>query len=83
MSGTHSSVSSHSRYFIADAAVSQPHARPMTSWTMSMRGPERCSPMTFCAKTDACSAALHAPSDCLIGTMSLSIVLGRPTTVRS
>ena len=42
---------------MADAAVSHPHARPMTSWTMSMRGPERCSPMMFWANTDACSAA--------------------------
>ena len=65
--GTHSCVSSHLRYSAAAAAVSQPQCRPMTSCTMSMRGPERCSPMMFAANPAASSAAVHAPSDCLIG----------------
>ena len=30
-----------------------------------------------------CSAAVHAPRLCLIGTTSLSIVFGSPTTVRA
>ena len=29
------------------AEVSQPQLRPMTSWTMSMRDPELCSPTMF------------------------------------
>ena len=39
--------------------------------------------MMFCAKIEPCSAAVHAPRDWRIGTTSLSIVLGRPTTVSS
>jgi hypothetical protein len=35
------------------------------------------------AKIVPCSAAVHAPRLCLIGTTSLSMVLGRPTTVSS
>ena len=38
--------------------------------------------MMFCANSAPSSAAVQAPSDCRIGTMSLSIVFGRPTTVR-
>src|SRR5665647_2846517 len=82
MLGTHSWVSSHSRYLAAAAAVSHPQCRPITSCTMSIRGPDRCSPMMLRAKPAACSAAVQAPRDCLIGTTSLSIVLGSPTTVR-
>ena len=37
--------------------------------------------MMFCAKRDACSAAVQAPSDWRTGMMSLSMVLGSPTTV--
>ena len=69
--------------FAANIIGEHRSGRPMTSCTMSMRGPERCSPMMFAAKPAASSAAVQAPSDCLIGTTSLSIVLGRPTTVRS
>jgi hypothetical protein len=54
----------------------------MTSWMMSIRGLEPCSANTFCAKIDACSAAVGA-QDWRIGTTSLSIVLGSPTTVSS
>ena len=48
---------------------------------MSIREPELCSPMMFAANRAPCSAAVQAPSDCLIGITSLSIVLGSPTTV--
>ena len=50
--------------------------------TISMREPELCSPMMFRAKFAPCSAAVQAPRDCRIGITSLSMVLGRPTTVR-
>ena len=76
-------VASHSRYFAAVAAVSQPQLRPITSWTMSIRGFEECSATMLRANSAPCSAAVHAPRDCRIGTTSLSIVLGRPTTVSS
>ena len=66
---------------IAAAAVSHPQCRPMTSCMSSIREPELCSPITFCANRDACSAAVHAPSDWRTGMMSLSRVLGSPTTV--
>ncbi len=52
----------------------------MISWTISIFGFEPCSAMMFCAKMLVCSAADFAPSDWRIGTMSLSMVLGRPTT---
>ena len=63
------------------AAVSQPQLRPITSWMISMRGLALCSLTTFSKKIAPCSAAVQAPSDWRIGTTSLSIVFGRPTTV--
>ena len=83
MPGTKSCSATQSWYASAVAAVSQPQLRPMTSWTMSIRGFEVCSAMMFWAKIAPCSAAVHAPSDWRIGTTSLSTVLGRPTTVSS
>ena len=83
ISGSQARESSHSRYACAAAAVSHPQLRPITSCTMSIRDAELCSPMTFCAKREACSAAVQAPSDWRTGMMSLSMVLGSPTTVSS
>ncbi len=83
MPGTKSCSATQLWYASAVAAVSHPQLRPITSCTMSIRGLEVCSAMMFCAKTAPCSAAVQAPSDCRIGTTSLSMVLGRPTTVSS
>ncbi len=82
-SGSHRSVPSQRSYAAAVAAVSQPQFRPMISWMISIRGFELCSATTLRAKRAPSSAAVHAPSECLIGTMSLSMVFGRPTTVSS
>ena len=83
ISGSHSRVSSQDRYSAAVAAVSQPQCRPITSCTISIREPELCSAMMFWANREPCSAAVQAPSDCLIGMTSLSMVFGSPTTVRA
>mmetsp|Transcript_29022 Transcript_29022/g.66105 ORF Transcript_29022/g.66105 Transcript_29022/m.66105 type:complete len:331 (-) Transcript_29022:238-1230(-) len=69
-----------SRYFRAVAAVRYPESRPMTSWMMSMRGLAEDSLTTLLKNRAPCSAAVSAPKVCSIGTTSLSIVLGMPTT---
>ena len=61
--------------------MSQPQFLPMTSWMRSILGLVVPSLTTFSKKSAPSSAAVSAPSDCLIGTTSLSTVLGRPTTV--
>ena len=76
-------ASRRSRQARAVAAVSQPQWRPMTSWMTSWREEVDCSLTTFSKKTAPCSAAVQAPSVWRIGITSLSMVLGRPTTVRS
>ena len=48
---------------------------------LSMRGFADCSLTTLAKNFAPSSAAVHAPSDCLMGTTSLSMVLGMPTTV--
>jgi len=63
--------------------VSHPLARPITSWTISIRGLEPFSASTLRAKREASFAAVSAPRLWRMGTMSLSMVLGSPTTVSS
>jgi len=70
-----------SMYAFAVAAVKYPQSRPMHSWMISMRGFAEDSLTTFAKNLAPSSAAVHAPSDCLMGMTSLSIVLGMPTTV--
>mmetsp|Transcript_25652 Transcript_25652/g.71710 ORF Transcript_25652/g.71710 Transcript_25652/m.71710 type:complete len:278 (-) Transcript_25652:917-1750(-) len=53
----------------------------MHSWRTSMRGLAVDSLTTLVKKMAPCRAAVSAPKVCLIGTTSLSMVLGMPTTV--
>mmetsp|Transcript_6413 Transcript_6413/g.21063 ORF Transcript_6413/g.21063 Transcript_6413/m.21063 type:complete len:269 (+) Transcript_6413:550-1356(+) len=80
MCGSSGRFHSLSRYLCAVAAVSQPQSRPITSWTIIMRGFAVASAPTFSKKRAPSSAAVHAPRDCVIGKTSLSTVLGSPMT---